>query len=201
MNRILTLLTLLCIALPLQAADDIYDIEMVIFAQPFPPGNEFWPEQPGEPDITAALGSLSEPTPPAGIEYLARDALQLAPMATTLNRRGATVHAHIGWRQHVGARENREWYWIGDARLHGVVRITRGRFLHIDADLVLTNPATGQNYRAVLHRRMRSNELNYIDHPKIGMLIRADRFEASTEGGELPEPAPDQQPLSAPAPR
>lgn len=50
--------------------------------------------------------------------------------------------------------------------------------------------ARGPDGRAMLsypflqHRRMRSGELHYLDHPVLGMLIRVDRAEEAEENGE-----------------
>ena len=35
--------------------------------------------------------------------------------------------------------------------------------------------------RARLYRRMRSDELHYLDHPKLGIVVRADRLKPQAE--------------------
>ena len=82
--------------------------------------------------------------------------------------------------------------------------MTRGRFLHLDTDLLLRAPDSSQTYRVQLSRRMRSDELHYVDHPKLGILIRAERYlpeEDAPDTGDAasgePKPA---QPLAAPKP-
>ena len=65
-----------------------------------------------------------------------------------------------------GARE------ISTTTLSGTLKVRLGRFLHLDARLVLTDPETGRSYRLDQSRKMRSRELHYIDNPRFGMLVR-----------------------------
>lgn len=68
--------------------------------------------------------------------------------------------------------------------INGSLLLTRARYLHAWVDLVFTQPAamvSGADadisddglvhFRMQQHRRMRSGELHYIDHPLFGMLI------------------------------
>ena len=52
--------------------------------------------------------------------------------------------------------------------------MSRGRYLHLDTDLVLRDAVSAQPYRIRLHRRLRSEELHHLDHPAIGVLVRID---------------------------
>ncbi len=73
--------------------------------------------------------------------------------------------------------------------LDGLIRISRGRYLHVWLDMRYTrigkyaeNPATPEIdkaffYRNVQHRRVRRKELHFIDHPAFGMLIRITRYQ------------------------
>lgn len=70
--------------------------------------------------------------------------------------------------------------------LDGTIKIALGRFFHIYTDLVYRQPTDikstleNQNviesslvdYKISGHRRMRSRELHYIDHPKVGILVQ-----------------------------
>jgi len=77
--------------------------------------------------------------------------------------------------------------------LDGVVKVELGRYLHINFDLkyqrdlapqqgVIDN-TTANSYKDIryypvqTHRRMRSKEVHYIDHPLIGILVLATPFE------------------------
>ena len=61
---------------------------------------------------------------------------------------------------------------ITTTTVSGVLEVSLGRFLHLDARLVYTDPDTGRSYRLDQSRKMRSRELHYIDNPKFGMLVR-----------------------------
>ena len=72
--------------------------------------------------------------------------------------------------------------------VYGLVRIYRERYLHVITDLRLQRVATGQEpeaeellrapeHRMTQHRRMRSGELHYLDHPAIGVLVRITELE------------------------
>ena len=168
------------------AHSDAYRFEMVIFERPNAVTSEAWAEEPGELDATTARGRLSA---------LAVGGRKLGGVAYTLKKKGMIVHEHVAWVQKPGGRNSERWYSIGNGRLSGLVRVTRGRFLHIDADLLLRDVNTAQPLRARLYRRMRSDELHYMDHPKLGIVVRADRLKPRTEpdaadanGGE-PKPA------------
>jgi hypothetical protein len=173
--RVFILLLGLLAGAPLAADDNTYDIEIVVFERPGGGGGEFWPADPGVPDRTAAIGRL---------EDRAVAGKSLGPVAYTLNKKGMIVHDHLAWRLKPGGRDSNTWYWMGDDRLSGLIRISRGRFLHLDTDLVLIDRNTGQPYRIKLHRRMRSNELHYEDHPRLGILIRAKPYRTASSSDD-----------------
>ena len=67
---------------------------------------------------------------------------------------------------------------LGDVyQVEGFVGVTRGRFLHFDVGLWLHDPVTGGYVSLEESRRLRSGELNYFDHPRLGMLVRIDPLE------------------------
>ncbi len=77
--------------------------------------------------------------------------------------------------------------------LEGLIKVELGRYLHINFDLKykrdlapvqgvintssLTSYKDIKYYPVKMHRRMRSKEVHYIDHPLIGILVLATRFE------------------------
>ena len=89
--------------------------------------------------------------------------------------------------------------------LEGLLRVTLARYLHLEAELTYKNKiiSTSQNdnpfsvldegnennemqKQGVIHlkqkrRRIRSNELHYVDHPVLGILIRITRYEKPEE--------------------
>lgn len=171
------------------ADDDIYDFEIVVFERPGGDASEYWPDAPGEPDLAAAVGRL---------EALAVGGRTLGPVAYTLKQKGMIVHEHFTWRQVPRGRSSDAWYSIGSGRLSGLIRVTRGRFLHLETDLLLRDANSARPYRIKLTRRMRSGELHYVDHPKLGIIIKAERYQpsAASDSGEgspgEPKPAQPQ---------
>lgn len=89
--------------------------------------------------------------------------------------------------------------------LEGILRVTLARYLHLEAELILQNKipelAISDNPFAVLdnenvrkelqkqgvihlkqnRRRIRSNELHYIDHPVLGILVRMTPYKKPEE--------------------
>ncbi len=103
--------------------------------------------------------------------------------------------------------------------LEGTIRISVGRYLHVELDLLrriktaephaieyappLADDYTAQTrpyktYRMQAHRRMRSGELHYIDHPLMGVLIKITPYEPPpAEAPVPPEATPPQHPAEA----
>lgn len=70
--------------------------------------------------------------------------------------------------------------------IHGEIKLVLGRYLHLYTDLVYQQPRTQplpvwqtlntspyKDYLIRYHRKMRSKELHYIDHPMVGILVMA----------------------------
>lgn len=191
-----TLAILICfneLLLAEENAPGQYTIEIVMFAQNVPDSGEIWPEDPGQPDPGKAVdilkgagrpmmdsGRTTEGVPQGttaqlnAVELLPAEALELSPLAYTLKKKGRPVLLHIGWRQPVGKWKSPDWHWIQTDTLQGLLRVTRGRFLHLDVDLLMQDSATGQHYRIVGQRKMRSGEVHHLDHPKLGIIAKID---------------------------
>ena len=151
--------------------EQAYVFEIVVFERPGGDGSEYWETEAGTPDralAEAALGSKDQ----VPIENR-----ELGPAAFSLKRRGMIVHEHVAWEEVPGSRNAPTWQWLDAGRLNGLIRVTRGRFLHLDTDLILRDTNTSQDVRIRLNRRMRSGELHYVDHPKLGILFQATRVE------------------------
>jgi hypothetical protein len=88
--------------------------------------------------------------------------------------------------------------------MEGLVSVSVKRYLHVNLDMTLRIArvsAGGESkdgvlefgdrrYRMQEHRRMRSGELHYLDHPMMGVLIRIDRSETGDVSGIMMEPLP-----------
>lgn len=182
-----------------------YEIELLVFLRDAAPGGEYWPEVEQRPDPALAIATVQGDAPPeflpeqrmtafaaasppasAGrsgtlVTPLDHDSYQLQAHAEAMRRKGMTPLVHAAWRQVVGDRNNKDWLWLEGGPIYGLVRISVERYLHIDTDLLLMAPDQGQMpphaIRAQDHRRMRSGELHYIDHPAFGILVQINRYE------------------------
>jgi len=163
-----------------------YDIEIVLFSMPDRSSSEQWPVDPGKPGTegTVTLASFKQ-LPPRDWRLAAED--------NALNRSKGRYRtlAHLAWRQPVRSRKRAKPIYVrskktladGFPALEGSIRISVGRYLHVDLDLLLrdrmqtasVDTADFQAYRFIAHRRMRSGETHYIDHPRIGALVRIEK--------------------------
>lgn len=121
---------------------------------------------------------------------------------------------HQAWRQpvvssaaaahpvYLGPRFNRVVDTSPTPPFEGTVRISVNRYFHVNLDLLLmganraatatepsplANSPTRGSIRFTASRRMRSGELHYIDHPRVGALILISRVEPPPPAE--PEPA------------
>ncbi|MDO6461672.1 CsiV family protein [Granulosicoccaceae sp. 1_MG-2023] len=60
---------------------------------------------------------------------------------------------------------------VSTHQLDGTVTISLGKYLHIDANLVMLNETGTDSARLRQHRRMRSKEIHYLDNPRFGLLV------------------------------
>lgn len=126
---------------------------------------------------------------------------------------------HIAWRQQVVDPQEAQALYIylppdsgepapfNPPKLEGTIKFGVKRYLHMETDLLLRLPVTPEegddyfmgpvvrSYRMHENRRMRSGKLHYLDHPVLGVLVQAERYEPP-EPEPAPEPEPD--PVAAP---
>ena len=160
LRLVLPLLLLLLIFGTESANARSYRIEMLIFERFDDAGSELWRNDDGGPDMTKAVGDLSGNTSQGG---------RLGPAAYTLNRNGHRILKHLSWTQDVGGRSSNRWFGVSGPGLEGLIRVTKGRYLHVYTDFLIKG-----EYRATAKRRMRSAQIHYIDHPRVGLLVRID---------------------------
>ena len=96
------------------------------------------------------------------------------------------VTHHLSWLQSVPERGKPLSIMVAktDANLAGFVRVTIGRYLHFEADLWTTmeekdgiaSPRDNQFMALRESRRMRSNELHYLDHPALGVITKISPY-------------------------
>lgn len=127
---------------------------------------------------------------------------------------------HVAWRQPVESPDKARQIFFSLLpengaqatdfnlpKLEGSLKFSVKRYLHLNADIALHKPASGsdpqasgdsygfaphyKHYRLQESRRMRSGKLYYIDHPVLGILVIAKRYEP-------PQPEPVETPIPVP---
>ena len=162
-----------------------YSVEVLIFQNLNVTGaeDELWPESPELPDLTdvVELG-------PGGLSQMGSGAFSLRRVASRMQSSGLyRPLLHVGWSQagysrtrarrvHVHSGLSNP-YSSGFDSIDGWISVTRARYLHLEADLVLngnlvpSDVAQAEHFRLTAKRRMRSREVHYIDHPMFGLLV------------------------------
>lgn len=183
-NTVIAIMALSCLVSVAQAAPatapSSYDVEIVVFENKRPDldGGEIW-LQPNTQLLASEVKSATATEPPTPEEA------GLASAAGLLAQDGSyRILAHYRWNQVPEARSATPPVRIrsADQSLDGVVRFYLSRFLHVDVNLAfadskldLTNdasPGSGTIYRLSEHRRVKTQEYHYFDHPKFGALVR-----------------------------
>jgi hypothetical protein len=179
-----------------------YDVEIIVFSQ----DGDADGEQLAVPDTGTLRARGAFPT---------GEFTKLPPDAYTLTRirnglaaaHGYHVLLYRAWRQAAYDRQHAVDYPVqsmsgsGDS-VEGTVTLVRERFLHLDIDLLLhaasTGPASAPDgtgspvYRLTENRRIRSDEIQYFDHPRFGVIARVTPV-TGTEAPDAPA-APDNAP-------
>ena len=130
------------------------------------------------PSASGALTPPAQQQPLPPVELLPESALNLRPQAYSLQRQGYQIMLHLSWRQVVGELGSDPWYWLETPALAGLIKIEKGRYLHIGTEWLIQDESIP--YRLDLGRRMRSEELHYLDHPRAGLLVQILPVEADT---------------------
>ena len=189
---------------PVSAADPWFAIELIVFDDLEGDGlhAEVWPADPGEPPVDDAveLGYSSR----AGSQEGSREgrAFGLTPRSDLrlhdtwgALRRSSRYRPllHVGWQLPGAARNAARWAHIGPhlgegragTLVRGAVKVSLARYLHLELDLLYDRLRDGSHdtpgdavqtrFRLRSSRRMRSNELHYIDHPLFGVLVLITR--------------------------
>lgn len=174
-----------------QPAGPLYQVEVVIFAQP--PGTSVEqpplhrPTPPGaEAEIPPALGvspdddawpdaNDAEPSLPEGFTVAATPR-QLDAVARRLNTGGFQLLWHQAWIQPPAERDGAELSLLAalgqgtaSSALSGRIDLSAGRFLHLGVDIELQSE-TGLEATMHQRRRIRPRVEQYFDHPRIGIV-------------------------------
>lgn len=177
MKRIIALFGYLFLTAMLPAANgapatSAYDVEVLVFENHLPDldGGELWTHDKSRPapDFSDAV---TGPNSISGDSFLGTAAAALQKDG------GYKVLSYRRWRQTADEKSATRPMRLrdSDGNLDGAVRFYMSRFLHVDVDVVLkdtTAPEGELSYRLSEHRRIKTQEINYFDHPKVGVLVR-----------------------------
>jgi hypothetical protein len=175
-------------------ADQWYHVELVVFEQLNTITDEQWPPMVDN-GIIASLspGMASSLIQPATNNSLNGSASLLSSSSQY------RVHYHQAWQQYIRRKGSAKAIKITSTNglIEGTVLLDKATYLHASVDLWLKKP-TGQlnswsdgsptgtninaprNPRLVESRRIRSNELDFFDHPKIGALLKITPIKTPT---------------------
>lgn len=167
-----------------------YTVEILLFAHDYEGRNERFPDEFAEPyfndstyvlyqetnELFANTSATTRPLP-KHFKLLDKQAFQFPQYDYALKKKGFRPLLHLAWRQIIPDLGSQESYWIEAGNLRGSIKLNKGRFLHLETDLVLEYPDLEEKFLIQNQRKMRRSELHHIDHPKLGILIQIDRYE------------------------
>jgi hypothetical protein len=176
-----------------QRAGPLYQVEVVIFAQPSGTSVEQPPlHRPTLPDAAAQAETAppfrdsrdddawpdadhTAPSLPEGFSVAAMPR-QLDAVARRLNTGGYQLLWHQAWIQPPVERDGSELSLLAalgqgtaSSALSGRIDLTAGRFLHLGVDIELQS-ATGLEATMHQRRRIRPRVEQYFDHPRVGIV-------------------------------
>jgi hypothetical protein len=144
-----------------------YNLEVLVFQNLDASSEEVFPEDPGRIDTSAGRSFPAVAT-------------TLSQVAQTLRRSPSyRVLYHHAWRQPGYSPGKAVPVAVfndeasGAGTLEGTISLNKRRFLHADVDLWFEDGDSLLPVRMQQSRRMRSKELHYLDHPRLGVLIIA----------------------------
>ena len=205
--RILPAVALLAALLPSAALAERYRVDLIVFAdRSAEPGESPLPVT--KPDAARAFETWEVvPLRNAGIEVLEDELFGLMSEWNRLkNSKNHEPLLRLAWFQKDPPAERGIALRLRHGKamsattpagsvevypVDGWVALLAGRFLHLDASFVQT--ATGEDgalrsYRLRERRRLKRDELNHLDSPRLGILVRAQR--ADQKPVVPPKPAP-----------
>ena len=192
-----------------------YSVEYIVFANK-PLGNQYL-----EPWSKAAFSMpenaqvLNRQSPPQEFSLLRVNQQQLHGVFAKLKSLSAYQPlAHGGWIQSLGSNHSPAVqinYQTSSQRLEGTLRFHRGKYLHLDADLQLSDlpglladdqTSATRLYRLKETRRIKTSKSNYFDHPRFGIITLVEKIDspmaASPTDDIIDKQAPKIEPLINP---
>ena len=165
-----------------------YDVELILFRVVNPNATqEDWALEEALAKSSAIVANDAEEAIATAVPPVAATAIEsnmqpleagrfkLTAQEASLKRsRNYEVLAHIGWTQPGFSLDSPRPLAIENllpagTGVTGTVTLTRGKYLHLVLDLTLRT-ADGKAYVLREHRRMKSNDKHYLDHPYFGVI-------------------------------
>lgn len=198
-------------AAPGAYAQRLYDVEIIVFTHNTGQDQgETW-QQPVD-GAGRARGQFQDNR----FTELSSSRYRLGPVRYSLQADGAyTVLFHRAWRQQASSPSSVADYPLHsfsndtNSSIEGAISLVRGRYLHLDVDLLLMNAAGGAPgqysdgpgntpaYRLREKRRIKSSELQYFDHPRFGLVAMVTPYSAPKPAAEA-TPAESAEPAATP---
>jgi hypothetical protein len=167
----------------------VYEIEVLVFENKLSglEAGELWKH-----DTDKTLNAEIAEAVTAG-EKPPIDSALAAAVAKLVNSGQYRVLAHLRWTQTAEAKSVSKPVKIksDNAELNGAVRFYLSRFLHVDVNLTLKQEGgglfnsaekEGTVFRLSEHRRIKTMDISYFDHPKFGALVRVTPGSAVSSG-------------------
>lgn len=200
---------LLAAAVVAAARADEIKVELIVFENLDPSAiqAEIWPANPGAPALDnaielAAAGKTSSaavtgnsPTSEKFWRLLLPTELSMGGVMQRLrNSPRYRPLLHVGWVQPLDGSDRSPAVHVfsgmagsGDTpvsspQINGVAAVRRNRFMHGDVDLLFKKNAAAAPITARLDasRRLRNNEVHYLDHPLFGVIIKVTPIKEAT---------------------
>jgi len=184
MKQLIALFALLfaCTAQAATSSTNLYNVEVLVFENRMPSleGGELWLQERVRP-LPDDLLTAEVPGMPEDPESV------ISKAADELSRDNSYhVLLHGFWQQSAEAKADTKPVRLAtaDGTLDGLFRFYLSRFLHVDVDLQLREQGATPDAPPLLlrmreHRRIRTQDVHYFDHPRFGMLLRITPAEKS----------------------
>jgi len=191
-------LSLLVLCIPAWSESEqpkpLYQVEVLLFQTPISESaTETWPEHPLLPDLSKAR-QLSNYSPSQAVqpfELLPRNKFLLNQEQWVLTHKlDAKIIAHYAWLQDFASKETIHLYANPELQLSsstqppynadeswtidGTLTLSKNNYFNLSANLLTTLSINGKpvNFLFKQKRRLRKEEIHYLDHPLIGMIVK-----------------------------
>jgi hypothetical protein len=169
----------------------VYEIEVMVFQniRPEAEGEELWMSERIDPEIKDLDKAVAISTIPGEDSDLTK-VREIIEQDSNYR-----VLVHKQWAQNADTRSESKLVQLNtdDGELNGTFKFFMSRFLHVDVNLLYkesdskslfqagnTENAADINYEIREQRRVRSNEMQYFDHPKFGLLVMVQPVDTTT---------------------